>query len=188
MKLGKFGYATKGDRRAHAVDAPAGFWAERDGVTAKARVDAVERTAEGLGAYAAGEFVIGIEAFEKRSLFALNIFETGQRDADHPQTQPAGCCCDELRPERIERGDDSETVLRGRELDRSAPFAAALLEPGVQHQQAGADVLAADTFRSFEVYIVAAGCYLLLSLLMRIGFWAIGQVVFTRKRRLGTTL
>ncbi len=45
-----------------------------------------------------------------------------------------------------------------------------------------------DTFRSFEVYFVAAGCYLLLSVLMRASLWAIGQAVFTRKRRLGTTL
>ena len=45
-----------------------------------------------------------------------------------------------------------------------------------------------DTYRSFETYIVVAVCYLVLSLLMRLGFWAIGQVLFTRRRRLGTTM
>ena len=45
-----------------------------------------------------------------------------------------------------------------------------------------------DTYRSFETYIVVAVFYLMLSLLMRLGFWAIGQAVFTRRRRLGTPL
>lgn len=45
-----------------------------------------------------------------------------------------------------------------------------------------------DTFRSFETYVVAAVFYLLLSLLMRIGFWIFGQIVFTRRRKLGTSM
>ncbi len=44
------------------------------------------------------------------------------------------------------------------------------------------------TFRSFETYAVVAVLYLLLSLLMRGLFWAVGQAVFTRRRRLGTPL
>jgi polar amino acid transport system permease protein len=51
-----------------------------------------------------------------------------------------------------------------------------------------ANRIQSDTFRSFEVFIVAAVCYLVLSLLMRVGFWALGQIMFTRRRRLGTTL
>ncbi len=35
--------------------------------------------------------------------------------------------------------------------------------------------------------LVAAG-YLLLSLLMRAGFWALGRLLFPRRRRLGTPL
>ena len=42
-----------------------------------------------------------------------------------------------------------------------------------------------ETFRPFEAYILVAVAYLLLSLLMRSGLWLFGQVVFTRKRRLG---
>lgn len=45
-----------------------------------------------------------------------------------------------------------------------------------------------DTFRSFETYVVVAVFYLVLSLLMRIGFWGVGQALFTRRRKLGTTM
>jgi polar amino acid transport system permease protein len=45
-----------------------------------------------------------------------------------------------------------------------------------------------DTYRSFETYIVVALFYLMLSLAMRAAFWAIGQAVFTRRRRLGTPM
>jgi polar amino acid transport system permease protein len=45
-----------------------------------------------------------------------------------------------------------------------------------------------DTYRSFEVYIVVAVVYLGLSVLYRSGFWAIGLLLFARKRRLGTAL
>jgi polar amino acid transport system permease protein len=44
-----------------------------------------------------------------------------------------------------------------------------------------------DTFRSFETYIVVALCYILLSILMRLGFWGLGQIIFTRRRKLGTS-
>lgn len=45
-----------------------------------------------------------------------------------------------------------------------------------------------DTFRSLEVFLVVAAIYLILSFLMRGLFWAIGQLVFPRLRRLGTSL
>ena len=45
-----------------------------------------------------------------------------------------------------------------------------------------------DTFRSFETYVVVAVFYLVLSMLMRIGFWGVGQALFTRRRKLGTTM
>lgn len=51
-----------------------------------------------------------------------------------------------------------------------------------------ADRIQAETYRSFEIYIVAAIGYMLLSLLMRLGFWVLGQIVFPRRRRLGTPL
>lgn len=44
-----------------------------------------------------------------------------------------------------------------------------------------------ETFRPFEAYIVVAVVYLALSLLMRLGLWVFGQIVFTRLRKLGST-
>ena len=44
-----------------------------------------------------------------------------------------------------------------------------------------------ETFRPFEAYIVVAVAYLGLSILMRLGLWLFGQVVFTRRRKLGAT-
>jgi len=51
-----------------------------------------------------------------------------------------------------------------------------------------ANLLQSETFRSFEVYIIVAVIYLALSFLFRAAFWAIGQLVFVRRRRLGTPL
>ena len=45
-----------------------------------------------------------------------------------------------------------------------------------------------DTFRNFEVFLVLWGLYLALSYLMRTGFWLLGLMVFTRRRKLGTPL
>jgi polar amino acid transport system permease protein len=45
-----------------------------------------------------------------------------------------------------------------------------------------------DTFRSVETYLIVAAFYLALSLVLRVLFWAVGSVVFTRRRRLGTPL
>lgn len=45
-----------------------------------------------------------------------------------------------------------------------------------------------DTFRSIETYLIVAGGYLALSLLMRVLFWAVGSLAFPRRRRLGTPL
>ena len=45
-----------------------------------------------------------------------------------------------------------------------------------------------DTFRNFEIFLVLWVVYLTLSYLMRAGFWLLGQIVFTRRRKLGTPL
>lgn len=44
-----------------------------------------------------------------------------------------------------------------------------------------------ETFRPFEAYILVAVAYLALSLLMRLGLWVFGQIVFTRQRKLGSS-
>jgi polar amino acid transport system permease protein len=58
----------------------------------------------------------------------------------------------------------------------------------VEELTAVANRVQSETYRSFETYATAALMYLLLSYVMRIGFWAFGQVVFTRRRKLGTPM
>jgi len=53
---------------------------------------------------------------------------------------------------------------------------------------ATANLVQSDTYRSFEVYMIVAVVYLGLSVLYRLFFWLIGQVLFERRRRLGTPL
>jgi polar amino acid transport system permease protein len=45
-----------------------------------------------------------------------------------------------------------------------------------------------DTYRPFETFILVGAGYIVLSLLMRAGFWALGAVIFPRRRKLGTPL
>ena len=51
-----------------------------------------------------------------------------------------------------------------------------------------ANVIQSDTYRSFEVYVVVAVVYLLLSFIYRLCFWGLGLALFARRRRLGTAL
>ncbi len=53
---------------------------------------------------------------------------------------------------------------------------------------AAANVVASDTFRYFEVYLVVTLMYLVLAGLFWVAFWLIGMGIFTRRRRLGTLL
>ncbi|MGO4571118.1 amino acid ABC transporter permease [Microvirga sp. 2TAF3] len=51
-----------------------------------------------------------------------------------------------------------------------------------------ANYVQSDTYRAFETYILVAAAYIILSLLMRFGFWGLGLVLFPRRRKLGTPL
>lgn len=51
-----------------------------------------------------------------------------------------------------------------------------------------ANIIQSETFRSFEVYLLVGGIYLVLSFVYRLAFWGISQIIFPRKRLLGTTL
>lgn len=53
---------------------------------------------------------------------------------------------------------------------------------------AAGSFIQSETYRPFETYIVVALLYLGLSIVMRIGFWAVGMALFPRRRRLGTPL
>jgi polar amino acid transport system permease protein len=51
-----------------------------------------------------------------------------------------------------------------------------------------ANYVQSDTYRAFETYILVAAAYIALSLLMRLGFWGLGMILFPRRRKLGTPL
>jgi polar amino acid transport system permease protein len=51
-----------------------------------------------------------------------------------------------------------------------------------------ANYIQSDTYRAFETYILVAIVYIILSLVMRAGFWLLGLAIFPRRRRLGTPL
>ena len=51
-----------------------------------------------------------------------------------------------------------------------------------------ANVIQSITFRSMETYLIIGLAYLVLTLLLKSGFWALGQGLFPRRRRLGTPL
>ena len=53
---------------------------------------------------------------------------------------------------------------------------------------AAANFIQSDTYRAFETYILVAALYVALSLAMRASFWGLGQIIFPRRRRLGTPL
>ena len=51
-----------------------------------------------------------------------------------------------------------------------------------------ANFIQSDTYRAFETYIIVAVLYVILSLVMRAGFWGLGLLLFPRRRRLGIPL
>lgn len=51
-----------------------------------------------------------------------------------------------------------------------------------------ANRIQSDTFRSVETYLIVAGAYLVMSLVMRGIFWLLARWAFPRRRRLGTPL
>jgi polar amino acid transport system permease protein len=53
---------------------------------------------------------------------------------------------------------------------------------------AAANYIQSETYRPFETYLVIAVVYLVLSLVMRFGFWLLGLALFRRRRLLGTPL
>lgn len=59
---------------------------------------------------------------------------------------------------------------------------------GAEELTAVASRVQSETYRSFEAYFTVAALYLLLSYAARGVFWAVGLLVFKRRRRLGTLL
>ena len=59
---------------------------------------------------------------------------------------------------------------------------------GIEELFASSNRIQSITYRNFETFIVLGAAYLMLTLLMRLTFWALGLVLFPRQRRLGTAL
>lgn len=57
---------------------------------------------------------------------------------------------------------------------------------GVEELFGIANQVQGTTFRNFEVFVVLGVAYLGLAVLLRCAFWLLGQVIFTRRRKLGT--
>ncbi|SEA77413.1 amino acid ABC transporter permease [Variovorax sp. YR216] len=58
----------------------------------------------------------------------------------------------------------------------------------VEELTAVANHVQSDTYRPFETFLIIGAGYIVLSLLMRLGFWGLGALLFPRRRRLGTAL
>ncbi|MDM0049171.1 amino acid ABC transporter permease [Variovorax sp. J22R115] len=58
----------------------------------------------------------------------------------------------------------------------------------VEELTAVANHVQSDTYRPLETFVIIGAGYILLSLLMRLGFWGVGALLFPRRRRLGTAL
>jgi polar amino acid transport system permease protein len=51
-----------------------------------------------------------------------------------------------------------------------------------------ANSVQSESFRSFETFIVVAGLYFVMAMLLKLAFHLFGQAIFPRRRRLGTPL
>jgi polar amino acid transport system permease protein len=58
----------------------------------------------------------------------------------------------------------------------------------VEELMAAASRITSETFRGFEIFIVVAGIYIVMSVLVRLVLRGIGWLAFPRRRRLGTSL
>jgi polar amino acid transport system permease protein len=67
-------------------------------------------------------------------------------------------------------------------------FSSIVSAVGVDELFGIANRIQSDTFRNFEVFIVIGVIYLILSAVVRSGFWLLGLALFPRRRRLGTPL
>jgi len=67
-------------------------------------------------------------------------------------------------------------------------FSSIISAVGVDELFGTANRIQSDTFRNFEVFVVVGVIYLILSVVVRFSFWLFGQLLFTRRRKLGTPL
>jgi polar amino acid transport system permease protein len=144
------------------------------GLKLSAEVSAVIALVVNMGAYTTEIMRAGIESISRTQLEAADCLGLNRlQTIVHVVLLPA--------MERVYPALSSQFVL----LMLASSITSQI---STEELTAVANNVQSDTYRSFEVYIVVAFVYLTLSALYRFGFWAIGLVLFERKRRLGTAL
>ncbi len=144
------------------------------GLKLSAEVSAVIALVVNMGAYTTEIMRAGIESISRTQLEAADCLGLSRlQTIVHVVLLPA--------MERVYPALSSQFVL----LMLASSITSQI---STEELTAVANNVQSDTYRSFEVYIIVAVVYLTLSALYRVGFWAIGLVLFERKRRLGTAL
>ena len=144
------------------------------GLKLSADVSAVIALTVNMGAYSTEIMRAGIQSIQRTQLEAADCLGLTRLQAIlHVVLLPA--------MERVYPALSSQFVLLMLASSITSQISA-------EELTAVANNVQSDTYRSFEVYVVVAVVYLALSALYRLGFWAIGQVLFERRRRLGTPL
>jgi polar amino acid transport system permease protein len=124
--------------------------------------------------------------------YSCEIVRAGIEAVNKGQIEAAACLG--LSPARVMLGIVLPPAIEKVYPALTSQFVLLMLATSITSQISAEELTAvanniqSQTYRSFEIYIVVAIGYILLSLLMRLGFWMIGQVVFPRRRRLGTHL
>ena len=144
------------------------------GLKLSAEVSAVLALTINMGAYTTEIMRAGIESVQRTQLEAADCLGlTRLQTILHVVLLPA--------MERVYPSLGSQGVLLMLASSITSQISA-------EELTATANLVQSDTYRSFEVYVIVAVVYLALSALYRLGFWAIGLILFERRRRLGTPL
>src|ERR1700742_3711708 len=144
------------------------------GLKLSAEVSAVIALVVNMGAYTTEIMRAGIQSIQRTQLEAADCLGlTRLQTIIHVVLLPA--------MERVYPALSSQFVLLMLASSITSQISA-------EELTAVANNVQSDTYRSFEVYIIVAVVYLGLSVLYRFGFWAIGLVLFERRRRLGAPL
>ena len=144
------------------------------GLKLSAEISAVIALVVNMGAYTTEIMRAGIQSIQKTQLEAADCLGLTRLQAIvHVVLLPA--------MERVYPALSSQFVLLMLASSVTSQISA-------EELTAVANNVQSDTYRSFEVYIIVAVVYLVLSGLYRLGFWLIGLGLFTRKRQLGTAL
>ena len=144
------------------------------GLKLSAEVSAIVALTVNMGAYTTEIMRAGIQSIQRTQLEAADCLGlTKLQTILHVVLLPA--------MERVYPALSSQFVLLMLASSITSQISA-------EELTATANLVQSDTYRSFEVYMIVAVVYLALSALYRLALWAIGLVLFERRRRLGTPL